>query len=776
MPPAQLQPKGLAGQVHFWMPSVKVLMLLLAAVLTMLGLGTLLGSCTVPGLAVAVQVSTGTAQAVAARTLQRLWVGRPELQGSILRATAGNRLWLQLLVRPSSSHAADTAAQMLHSIAAGQQQPLNADVPPQQPPHSTSVAPPWPPGQPGAIGTHSSSPHFEQWTCALPTPQQVAMALCQPLCRSMCQTYLLRLLPLSLQQQVHMLADLAELPGLVPVLLEWAGLGDHIPRGSSSEAGQVASVLLTDLALYPHAAQQLCQEGTWTRLAAIIGGEAWGRPARAKAAAARLVANAAATLGDRMVACMAGQRGVSEPQSQQSPEGSLAEPLPAQKSLTGCEAKLQPALQNPGYGLTEPLVAQLRMLDGLLQHGTQEEQVAASLAMQSLAEASAAAARQLAQQGSLQALLSIAAATRSSTLRISAALAALGLSQRGVVGPLRLAPTELAALRTSAERADQVVPVQILHSLVDLAEPSAAQAQAVALPWATTTSIAICSVQSGVCHAVHATISGVLGLSIPQLVAARTSQGIAAQLVAGTAAPAVRLGQDLVPQARPDSTLRLAACFAMEAGPDQAESSAWMVFRLSGAGAGSAWHLSWNVLNGVGRLPALLRLADLASPGMALRSWLTLGQIYMAQWWRSTVKPAISLAMALAHACWTDMVLPPMQAAGRLILSHLAAVGNATYGWLLVPLTQLAQGVWHSIFMPVLRSLLDIITVLVNITFHTLDVHVVQPLGPIVLRHVLRPLAGFVIAFVWPLLCLVLAATIAYAHLRDRQPDRGRGH
>lgn len=758
------------------MPSVKAFFLLLAAVHSLVGLGTLLGSCTVPGLAVAIQKSTGTAQAVAARTLQRLWVSRPELQASILQATAGNRLWLQLLARPSSSHAADTAAQMLHSIAAGQQQPLDTDVPPQQPPHSTSVAPLQPPGQPGAIGTHLGSPHLEQWTCALPTPQELARALCQPLCTSACQNYLLTLLPLSLQQQVHALADLAELPGLVPVLLQWAGLGDHIPRGSSSEAGQVASVLLTDLALYPFAAQQLCQEGTWTRLAAIIGGEARGRPARAKAAAARLVANAAVTLDGQMVACMTGQWEAPTPLTQQSPEDRLAKPLLGQESPTGSKAKLRLALQNPGASLTEPLMAQLRMLDGLLQHGTQEEQIAAALAMQSLAEASTAAAMQLAQQGSLQALLSIATATSSSALRMSAALAALGLSQRGVAGPLRLAPTELAALRTSAERTDQLVPVQILHSLLDLAESSAARSQAATLPWAPTTSIAICSIQSGACHAVHATVSGVLGPSIPQLVAERTSQGIAAQLVAGTAAPVVTLGEDLVPQARPDSTLRLAACFAMEAGPKQAESSAWMVFRLSGAGAGSTWHPGWNVLNNVGRLPALLRLADLASPGMALRSWLTLGQIQMTDWWRSTVKPAASLAMTQAHACWTIVVLPPMQAAARLILNQLAAVGNAAYGWLLVPLTQLAQGIWHGIFMPALRSLFNIITVLVNAAFHALDVHVVQPLSPIVLDHVLRPLASFFIAFVWPLLCLVLAATFAYAHLRDRQPNRAGGH
>ena len=182
----------------------------------------------------------------------------------------------------------------------------------------------------------------------------------------------------------------------MPVLLQWAGLGDHIPRGSSSEAGQVASVLLTDLALYPFAAQQLCQEGTWTRLAAIIGGEARGRPARAKAAAARLVANAAVILDGQMVACMAGQWEAPTSLTQQSPEDRLAKPLLGQESPTGSKAKLRLALQNPGASLTEPLMAQLRMLDGLLQHGTQEEQIAAALAMQSLAEASTAAAMQLA--------------------------------------------------------------------------------------------------------------------------------------------------------------------------------------------------------------------------------------------------------------------------------------------------------------------------------------------------------------------------------------------
>ena len=358
---------------------------------------------------------------------------------------------------------------------------------------------------------------------------------------------------------------------------------------------------------------------------------------------------------------------------------------------------------------------------------------------------------------------------------MSAALAALGLSQRGVAGPLRLAPTELAALRTSAERTDQLVPVQILHSLLDLAESSAARSQAATLP-APTTSIAICSIQSGACHAVHATVSGVLGPSIPRLVAERTSQGIAAQLVAGTAAPVVTLGKDLVPQARPDSTLRLAACFAMEAGPKQAESSAWMVFRLSGAGAGSTWHSGWNVPNNVGRLPALLRLADLASPGRALRSWLTLGQIQMTDWWRSTVKPAASLAMTQAHACWTIVVLHPMQAAARLILNQLAAVGNAAYGWLLVPLTQLAQGIWHGIIMPALRSLFNIITVLVNAAFHALDVHVVQPLSPIVLDHVLRPLASFFLHLCGRCCVWCLQQPFADAHLRERQPNRAGGH
>ena len=132
-----------------------------------------------PGLAAAIQVVTGTAQAVAARTLQRLWVGCPELQAGILQATAGNRLWRQLLVRLSSLHAADTAAQMQHSMAADQQQPLDTSVPAQQPPHSTIAAPLQPPGRPGGIGTHSSSLHLEQWTCALPTPQEAARALCQ---------------------------------------------------------------------------------------------------------------------------------------------------------------------------------------------------------------------------------------------------------------------------------------------------------------------------------------------------------------------------------------------------------------------------------------------------------------------------------------------------------------------------------------------------------------------------------------------------------------------